>query len=205
MFQLHALPFGTRLSITTTMSDEPSESNNHNGIKHDPKESDNMEPIAIVGMAVRLPGGIENPSDLWKFLVEKRDARGLIPKSRYNGDAFFDSDGKPGTSGVNAGYFLDRDLELFDTAAFPLSILEIEVLDPVQRQLLEIVRECLDSAGAVDQAGKDVGCFVGTFGEDWQDLQRKDTQDFGAHRMTGSSDFAASNRISYVYDFRGPR
>lgn len=187
------------------MSNEPLEKNQNDADKHNLKDCEQMEPIAIVGMAVRLPGGIDNPSDLWKFLVDKRDARGPIPQSRYNGDAFFDSGRKPGTSMVNAGYFLDSDLELFDTAAFPLSIPEIEALDPVQRQLLEVVRECLESAGEVGQAGKDVGCFVGTFGEDWQDLQRKDIQDYGAHRMTGSSDFAASNRISYVYDFRGPR
>lgn len=164
-----------------------------------------MEPLAIVGMASRLPGGIDNPEQLWRFILNGGDARGTIPQSRYNGDAFFDSSGKPGNATVNAGYFLDHDLTLFDSAAFPLSIPEIEALDPVQRQLLEIVRECLESAGEVVSRDKDVGCFVGTFGEDWQGLRSKDTQDFGPHRMTGSSDFAVSNRISYVYDFRGPR
>lgn len=91
-----------------------------------------------------------------------------MPTNRYNGDAFYDEAGKPGSANVNAGYFLDRDLELFDLATFPmLSKAEIEVLDPVQRQLLEIVRECLDAAGETGWRGRDVGCFVGTFGEDW--------------------------------------
>ena len=188
------------------MIDELSNADAHNGIRNgDEHRIEPIEPIAIVGMAIRLPGGINNPEDLWKFLLERQDARGPIPQSRYNGDAFFDPSSKPGSATLNGGYFLDRDLELFDSTAFQLSIAEIEALDPVQRQLLEVVRECLENAGEVNWEGKDVGCFVGTFGEDWQDLRRKDTQDFGAYRMTGSSDFAVSNRISYVYDFQGPR
>ena len=103
------------------------------------------------------------------------------------------------------GYFLQQDLTQFDAECFSLNRTEAAQLDPVQRQLLEITQECLDSAGATETAGQKFGCFVGTFGEDWQDLRRKDTLDHGPYHLIGAADFAASNRISFEYDFRGPR
>ena len=103
-----------------------------------------MEPIAIVGMAIRLPGDINSPQDLWEFLLAGKDARGPSPPSRYDATAFFDKSGKPGSAPVHVGYFLDRNVEQFDRSAFPMSSAEIESLDPQQRQLLEVVRDCLD-------------------------------------------------------------
>jgi acyl transferase domain-containing protein len=173
-----------------------------NGISG-PNGSD--DPIVVVGMALRLPGGINSSESFWDLLVEKRDARGPVPSDRYNGDAFNDPLSRPGTASVYAGYFLDNDLQNFDSSSVSMSIAEIVYLDPMQRQLLEIVRECLESSGETSWRGKSIGCFVGSFGEDWQDLRTKDTQDFGSHRMTGFSDFAPSNRISYEYNFTGPR
>lgn len=164
------------------------------------------EPIAICGMAIRLPGNISSPDEFWEFLLDGRDARGAIPSSRYNSSVFFDSLGRPGTASVGYGYFLDSSTanpEAFDSSAFSMNRAEVSDLDPVQRQLLEIVRECLESAGESSR-GQDIGVFIGSFGEDWQDLSAKDTQAHGPHRVTGSADFMLANRVSYEYDLRGP-
>lgn len=163
------------------------------------------EPIAIIGLACRLPGGINNPSDFWHLLEKGGDARGSSPHPRYNSASFDTHISGSEESNTRKGYFIDHDLEDFDAACFSLNRSEAAQLDPVQRQLLEITQECLDSAGARDAVGGNVGCFVGTFGEDLQDLRRKDTLDQGPYRLIGSSDFATSNRISYEYDLRGPR
>ena len=82
---------------------------------------------------------------------------------------------------------------------------EVEVLDPQQKQLLEVVHECLQNGGQVDYRGKSIGCFVGVFGEDWRDLDSKDSQNAGLYRITGYGDFVLANRVSYEFDFKGPR
>lgn len=81
---------------------------------------------------------------------------------------------------------------------------EVEKLDPQQRILLELARECLDSAGEVSYRGKDIGTYVGSFGEDWPDHFARDSQSVGLYQVTGKGDFMHSNRISYEYDLRGP-
>lgn len=66
-------------------------------------------------------------------------------------------------------------------------------------------RECLENAGEVNWRGKPVGCFIGTWGGDWQEFQSRDTQDGHIYKITGCADAIMSNRISYEYDFHGPR
>jgi acyl transferase domain-containing protein len=163
-------------------------------------------PIAICGMAMRLPGGIGNAESFWDFLINKKDARVQIPKDRYNIDGFYSQTPKPGMVIMDHGYFLDYlDLQHMDAAFFSMSKAEVERLDPQQRLLLEVVWECLENAGETGWRGKNIGCFIGSFGEDWLDLHAKDTQDFGMYRITGSGDFVLANRISYEYDLKGPR
>jgi hypothetical protein len=164
------------------------------------------EPLAIVGLACRLPGNINSPSQFWELLKQGKDARGPVPEGRYASTSFDNHLRRTaGPATTPEGYFLGHDIEQFDAECFSMNRTEAAHLDPVQRQLLEITQECLDSAGVNGSSGQKIGCFVGTFGEDWQDLRRKDTLDHGPYRMIGSSDFAASNRISFEYDFRGPR
>jgi len=163
-------------------------------------------PIAICGMAMRLPGGISNAEDFWDFLVNKKDAQCRIPENRFNVDAFYSPIGKTGTIKTQYGYFLqDRKLEHLDTSFFSMNRNEVEKLDPQQRILLEVTRECFENAGEANWRGKSIGCYVGTFGEDWVDLGAKDTQHLGMYRITGSGDFVLANRVSYEYDLKGPR
>ena len=82
---------------------------------------------------------------------------------------------------------------------------ELEKTDPQQRQILEVTRECLENAGEVNYREKLVGCYVGTFGEDWLQISTKESQHAGGYTMTGHGDLMIANRVSYEYDFQGPR
>ncbi|PLB53959.1 hypothetical protein P170DRAFT_504824 [Aspergillus steynii IBT 23096] len=162
--------------------------------------------IAIVGMGVRLPGGVSSPEDFWKLMIDKKCASGPVPAGRYNVEAFH------GTPGVNTqsviaqkGYFLDGDyLGKVDTSFFQNNRYEHGFQDPQQMLLSEVVWECMESGGQVDWRGRDIGCFVGTFGEDWLDLTAKDTQNLNPLHVVGTGDYAASNRLSFEYDLKGP-
>ncbi|KAI4158410.1 MAG: hypothetical protein LQ342_007451 [Letrouitia transgressa] len=163
------------------------------------------EPVAIVGMAVRLPGGVQSCNSFWELLINKRDGRCRVPSSRYNVDGFYSTDSRPGAVNSHHGYFLQNGLEHLDASFFSMIKTEVESVDPQQRMLLEVVRECLESAGETAWRGKKIGCYVGVYGEDWLDIGAKDTQSLGLYRITGAGDFVIANRVSYEYDFRGPR
>jgi hypothetical protein len=168
--------------------------------------SEPVEPIALVGMAMRLPGSVHNADEFWQLLAEKRSGLCEVPKDRFNVEGFQDPSGKPGTFKMSKGYYLqDVDIKQFDTSFFSLSKTELERLDPQQRQLLEIAYECMEDAGATSWRGSNIGCYVGVFGEDWQDLNAKETQHRGGYRVTGYGDFVLANRISYEFDLHGPR
>lgn len=124
------------------------------------------EPIAIIGMAMRLPGGIHTASDLWKLLVEKRDTRCRIPADRYNIDAFYSKSGRAGTVNMQYGYFLAEsdNLQHMDTSFFMMIQAEVEAMDPQQRMLLEVVYECLENGGQTSWQGTDIGMYVGVWG-----------------------------------------
>jgi acyl transferase domain-containing protein len=163
------------------------------------------EPIAIVGMGMRLPGGICDSKTFWDLLVNKKSAQCRVPKDRYNIDAFY-GPGKSGHVGTEYGYFLeDLDLANLDTSFWSMTKQEAEVMDPSQRLILEVVYECLQNAGVKDWRGKNIGCYMGSFGEDWLDIELKDDQNSSMYRMAGYSDFVISNRVSYEFDFKGPR
>ena len=162
-----------------------------------------LEPIAICGLALRLPGGIRDAESFWDLLYNGRDTRGPIPADRYNKDGFGDLLGKKGMIRTQYGHFLDEDLSCLDTSFFTMTKNELEKTDPQQRQLLEITRECLENAGEVDYRGKSIGCYVGTFGEDWLHSRTKENQHTGGYNLSG--DLMIANRVSFEYDFRGPR
>ncbi|OGM48910.1 putative polyketide synthase [Aspergillus bombycis] len=160
-------------------------------------------PIAIVGMGMRLPGGVRSGTEFWDFLVNKRDGLCRVPETRYNVDAFYD-EAREGAVRTKYGYFLEQDIAQLDIGFFGISKLEAEKLDPQQRLLLEVVWECMENAGQTNWQGTNIGCFVGVFGEDWLDLLSKDTQQHDRYRVMSAGDFALSNRVSYEYDLTGP-
>ena len=170
------------------------------------KDSRQSPPIAIIGMGLRLPGGISTPEHFWNLLINKMDGRCRVPADRYNVGAFYNDKLLRQAVASDHGYFLqDVNLKSFDASFFSMNRSEVEVLDPQQRLLLEVVWECMESAGQTNWRGTNTGCYVGSFGEDWHDLLNKDTQAQGFTRITASGDYALSNRVSYEYNLKGPR
>jgi acyl transferase domain-containing protein len=137
-------------------------------IKMDGTGPDSFDDIlAIVGMGMRLPGGIHTAEELWSLLVEKRSTRSKVPHDRFNISAFYSKSGRPGTIKSEYGYFLSEsdNLRHLDTHMFPMVKKEVDVLDPQAKMLLEVVYECMESAGQTKWRGENIGCFVGVFGE----------------------------------------
>jgi acyl transferase domain-containing protein len=166
--------------------------------------SNYRKPIAICGVALRLPGGVNSTEKLWEALREGRDTRGIIPESRYHRKGFNQTLGDKGSIQTQYGYFLDQDPGRFDTSLFSLTVEEARRTDPQQRLLLEIVYECFENAGVVDYRGSDIGTYVGTFGEDWLYSQAKEDQHSGGYILGGQADLMLANRVSYEFDLRGP-
>lgn len=161
-------------------------------------------PIAIVGMAMKLPGGVTSAESFWEMLINKQDGHCEVPDTRYNVDAFY-SPSVPGTVKTRHGYFLKDNIAQIDRSFFNMTTTEAGKLDPQQRLLLEVVWECMESGGQSNWRGKNVGCFVGVFGEDWLEVSTKDTQCIDRFHAMSTGDFAIANRISYEYDLKGPR
>ena len=173
---------GVHLNGSTTNGAHVNGSSTSNGISPDGKKTNGtstsgvktkpvepVEPIAICGMACRLPGALHSPEQLWEFLVAGGDARCRVPASRYNIDAYFTpTAGKAGMINTEYGYFLDDSIDLatLDTSFFSMRRAELEKADPQQRQILEVVRECIEDAGETNWRGQNIGCYVGNFGED---------------------------------------
>lgn len=122
-----------------------------------------QDPIAIVGMACRLPGHSNSPQALWNLLERGDCAIAGVPDSRFSLGGHFDASRKPNTLKSAGAMFLENiDLSKFDAHFFGISRQEAIAMDPQQRQLLEVVYECLENAGITLEAlsGAPVGCFV---------------------------------------------
>lgn len=121
-----------------------------------------QDPIAIIGMGCRLPGNSNSPQSLWGLLEHGDCAIGGVPESRFNLKGHFDAR-KPNTLRSPGAMFLENiDLSKFDAPFFSIARQEAIAMDPQQRQLLEVVYECLENAGVTLKAlnGAPVGCFV---------------------------------------------
>jgi acyl transferase domain-containing protein len=132
---------------------------------------------------------------------------GEVPKSRFNADAFYHPNpGKSGTIHGKGGYFLQNDIRLFDNAFFGINNLEAKYMDPQQRQLLEVVYECFESAGLTleEISGANVGCYVANFTSDYVTIQAKDPDLYHRYSATGTGPTLLANRISHTFNLRGP-
>ncbi|WQF89974.1 Putative Acyl transferase domain superfamily, quinone oxidoreductase/zeta-crystallin, thiolase [Colletotrichum destructivum] len=164
------------------------------------------EPIAICGIGLRLPGGIDTPTSLYNFLVNRKDARSKPDRPRYSSQTHhFTESGTTRPLPTEEGYWLAHDdVTKFDPSMFSMNPKELSKLDPQQRLLLQVVWEALESAAETDWQGQRIGCYVGSFGDDWREMHAIDTQDDGMYRLTGYMDFVQANRISHAFDLRGP-
>ncbi|MFF2367919.1 SDR family NAD(P)-dependent oxidoreductase [Streptomyces sp. NPDC058122] len=162
------------------------------------------EPLALVAMACRLPGGVSDPEGLWSLVAEGRDAVGPFPADRWDMEALYDPDPEAmGTSYAREGGFLD-DLESFDAGFFGITPKEAAAMDPQQRMLLETAWEALERAGIVpaELAGTSTGVYVGMFGSDYLAGTRLDELD--GYVGTGSAASVASGRLAYTLGLNGP-
>ncbi|MBO0885624.1 MAG: polyketide synthase, partial [Mycobacterium sp.] len=163
--------------------------------------------VAIVGVACRLPGGINSMDQLWTALVDGRDLVTSVPADRFDTTQVADTRGpRPGKTYTTAGGFLD-DVSGFDSEYFDvISPREASRMDPQQRLLLEMVVEACDDAG-IDPgslAGSPTAVFVGASSHDYGDLQSADPRSVDSHTMTGIALANTANRLSHVFDLHGP-
>ncbi|MEO0349110.1 MAG: SDR family NAD(P)-dependent oxidoreductase [Cyanobacteria bacterium P01_A01_bin.15] len=174
----------------------------------DDVEQRQTEPIAIVGMACRFPGGANNPDAYWQLLRDGIDAVGKIPDQRWNIDSYYDSDpAAPGKMYTRSGSFVNN-VDQFDPQFFGISPREAHSLDPQQRLLLETSYTALENAGipAFDQKGSATGVFVGLSFDDYaqRSVRSGDPAQIDAFSSLGNTRSIAAGRIAYVFGFQGP-
>ncbi|MFG2628159.1 amino acid adenylation domain-containing protein [Streptomyces sp. NPDC048473] len=166
------------------------------------------EPIAIVGMSCRMPGGAEDPEAFWEFLKRGGDGIDDVPASRWDADRYHDPTGEaPGTSYTRRGGFLG-DIDGFDAPFFGISRREAESLDPQQRLVLEVGWEALEHAGlpADRLNGSRTGVFLGITNYDYCQVQIQQVApaDLEAYYATSNASTFGAGRLSYWLGLTGP-
>jgi len=165
------------------------------------------EPIAVIGLGCRLPGGGDGPEAVWRLLRDGVDAVGEIPRDRFDVDLYYDPDPEaPGKMYTRQGAFLDG-VDGFDPDFFGIAPREVPSLDPQQRLLLEVSWEALEDAGQpVDRlTGSDTGVFIGLSNLDYfLALSHQGPRAIDAYMGTGTAHSATAARLSFLLNFRGP-
>ncbi|RAJ54624.1 polyene macrolide polyketide synthase, partial [Streptomyces sp. Amel2xB2] len=157
-----------------------------------------VEPIAVVGMGCRYPGGVSTPEELWQLVAEGREGISGFPTDRgWDLDAI--------DSTAREGGFLS-DPASFDAEFFGIAPREAVVMDPQQRLLLETSWEAFERAGISQDAlrGSQTGVFMGTTAQDYADLLASSTEDVGLYATTAFAASVLSGRISYLLGLEGP-
>ncbi|MEV7096703.1 beta-ketoacyl synthase N-terminal-like domain-containing protein [Amycolatopsis sp. NPDC051045] len=159
------------------------------------------EPIAVVGLGCRLPGGIESPEAFWRFLDSGGEGIGEVPEGRW--ETFAPADDLAGVP--SRGGFLD-DVAGFDAGFFGITPREAEAMDPQQRILLEVFWAALEHAGIPPSTlrGTRTGVFVGLSATEYGSLTMTDVAGVDVWSGTGAAASIAANRLSYLLDLRGP-
>lgn len=179
------------------------------GTKRDQPILVTPEPIAIVGIGCRFPGGVEGPTSFWELLKNGADGIVEVPPDRWDINRFYDPNpGTPGKMYARAAGFLTQKINEFDASFFGMSPREVGFLDPQQRILMEVAWEALEDAGLDPEklGGSDTGVYIGGFMVDslLTQLSASNRDQIGSHSAVGSTLAILSNRLSYILDLRGP-
>jgi phthiocerol/phenolphthiocerol synthesis type-I polyketide synthase C len=173
-------------------------------------EKSSTEPIAVVGVGCRFPGGVNNAEQYWDLLKQGRSGIVRVPPERWDADAYYTDDHTvPGTIANREGGFLTSwQPDEFDAEFFAISPREAAAIDPQQRLLLEVAYEALEDAGITPRAirGTQTGVFVGQTAYDYMlnISARLAQEDLDAYVLTGNSANFAAGRLSYFLGARGP-
>jgi acyl transferase domain-containing protein/acyl carrier protein len=173
-----------------------------------PASTDGSEPIAVVGMSCRLPGGVRSPEDFWRLLADGVNAVREVPKARWDLDTWYDPDPEaPGKMYSRHGGFLDE-VDSFDASFFGISGPEARSMDPQQRILLELSWEALEMSGMdVERLkGTPTGVFLGVCLSDYAllELNAPDPSGINAYSGSGGVLSVAAGRIAYALGLEGP-
>ncbi|MEL6554473.1 MAG: SDR family NAD(P)-dependent oxidoreductase [Cyanobacteria bacterium J06621_11] len=174
----------------------------------DDAEQQQYEPIAIVGMSCRFPGGANTPEAYWKLLRNGVDAVSEIPSQRWPVETYYDKNPDiPGKMYTRQGSFIDN-IDQFDPQFFGISPREARSLDPQQRLLLETSYTALENAGLppFDLQGSATGVFIGLSFDDYaqRSVRSGDLSRIDAFSSLGNTRSIAAGRIAYVFGFQGP-
>ena len=165
------------------------------------------EPVAIIGIGCRFPGGARTPGEFWDLLCRGRDCIAEIPPTRWNVRSFYDAEpGKPGRTYSKWAGLIDN-IDQFDASLFGISPREAISIDPQQRWLLEMAWNALEDGGQPVAAvgGSNTGVFVGISTNDYSTLQGvEEMSRVDLHFATGCAPSIAANRISYCLNLQGP-
>jgi acyl transferase domain-containing protein/acyl carrier protein len=167
--------------------------------------TDQMEPIAIIGIGCRFPGA-ENPQAFWQLLCDGVDAITEIPRDRWDLDQLYNPDPDvPGTINSRYGGFLEQ-IDQFDPSFFGIAPREAMSMDPQQRLLLEVAWEALEDAGQVREQleGSQTGVFIGISTNDYSRIESDYATHPQGYDLTGNSLNIVAGRLSYSFNFRGP-
>ncbi|KAI0437216.1 putative polyketide synthase [Xylaria telfairii] len=168
--------------------------------------TEDRDSIAITGLACRFPGSGSTLEEFWESICAGESAWSKTPRERFNMEAFWSPNKRRSTSAAMGAHFVQQDFSRFDAGFFGLPKHDADAIDPQQRVMMEVAYEALERAGLpLDKlAGTRTGVYIGHLTSDYRDMICRDPDDAPMYTFTGTGTASLANRISWLWDLRGP-